>query len=125
MIGPAGWLASPGRWGYTGAVRVLVLLVGLWLGGAAVTGAQQVPASGTTSTTTPRRSAVCATLGDPCGSCGPVGQCLEHLGARPPARVCVNGGQCVQTGCGADADCAAGQVCAGLGGVPACCAPCP
>jgi hypothetical protein len=104
-------------------VRAIMLLLGFWLASA---GAQQPPAAGTSSTTAPARTAAaCTTLGERCGSCGPVGQCLEHLDAHKPSRVCVNGGQCVQTGCGSDADCPPEQVCAGLGGVPACCAPCP
>jgi hypothetical protein len=78
-----------------------------------------------TSTTTKPRPPGCSELGAPCGNCGPVGQCLEHLDARPPSRVCVNGGFCVQVGCSADAQCDPQQVCATLGNVPACCPPCP
>jgi hypothetical protein len=37
----------------------------------------------------------------------------------------VNGGFCVQVGCGADADCSPRQVCATLGDINACCATCP
>src|SRR5262249_6241467 len=78
-----------------------------------------------TSTTTLQRVPGCSTLGALSGHCGPVGQCLEHVDARPPSRVCVDGGFCVQVGCSADAQCDPGQVCATLGDMTACCVPCP
>lgn len=77
-----------------------------------------------TSSTTAAGFPTCAVPGGACGSCGPAGQCLEHVDPRPPPRVCVNGGFCVQVECGADAQCPSGQVCATLGGLSACCAPC-
>jgi hypothetical protein len=78
-----------------------------------------------TSTTTLKRAPGCSALGAPCGHCGPVGQCLEHVDARPPARVCVDGGFCVEVGCSTDAQCDPQQICATLGDFPACCVPCP
>jgi hypothetical protein len=81
--------------------------------------------SSATSTTTLPRPPRCSGAGTPCGSCGPAGQCLDHVDQAPPAHVCVNGGYCVQVGCDADADCPPQQVCATLGTVNACCVPCP
>jgi len=92
------------------------------------TGQTGPPTTTTTSapsTTTLHRPPSCSALGEPCGHCGPVGQCLEHVDARPPARVCVDGGFCVEVGCSADAQCDPQQVCATLGDHTACCAPCP
>jgi hypothetical protein len=78
-----------------------------------------------TSTTTRPHPPRCSRPGTPCGTCGPAGQCLDHVDQAPPAHVCVNGGFCVQVGCGADADCPPHQVCATLATVNACCATCP
>jgi hypothetical protein len=89
-------------------------------GGAAVT-----TTNPPTTTTAPARFPTCPEAGAPCGSCGPAGQCLEHVDPAPPRRVCVDGGFCVQVQCGADAQCPRGQVCAALGGLSACCVPCP
>src|SRR5262249_22816737 len=101
-------------------VTFLVILLGAGAAGASTT----TTSSATSSTTIPRPPR-CSGLGAPCGSCGPAGQCLEHVDQAPPAHVCVNGGYCVQVGCGADADCPPQQVCATLATVNACCATCP
>jgi hypothetical protein len=105
-----------------------ILLVAL-LAGAASAAPEVVIESPTTTTaatssTTAAGFPACSVAGGACGSCGPAGQCLEHVDSRPPARVCVDGGFCVQVECGADAQCPPGQVCATLGGLSACCAPC-
>jgi len=103
--------------------RGVLLMIVLACVFAAGVRAEEEPSS-TTSTTVPQRAA-CPTLGAACGSCGPAGQCLEHLDSAPPRRVCVNGGFCVQLECATDAQCTPGQVCATLGGLSACCPPCP
>src|SRR5262249_61869921 len=88
---------------------VVTLLVGLLCTGTA--GASTTTTSSATSSTTIPRPPRCSGLGAPCGSCGPAGQCLEHVDQSPPAHVCVNGGDCVQGGWDADADCPPQQGC--------------
>lgn len=101
-------------------MRIALLLVAL-----AVVVPAHADSAAKSGGTPAAKGPACSSLGGACGACGPVGQCLEHFGGSPPPRVCVDGGRCVQTGCATDADCPAGQVCAGMGGVPACCATCP
>ena len=114
------------------AVVLLTLLVAV----SAIAGPQGESSSDGTSVTTTNSFATttsapsahgpaCPEAGAPCGSCGPVGQCLEHVDSAPPRRVCVNGGFCVQLECFADDQCPRGQVCATLGGLSACRVPCP
>src|SRR5262245_4864905 len=108
-----------------GGAIVAAVLVVLW-NPIAATGQPRPSTPATTrATSTPTPQPGCSLLGAPCGHCGPVGQCLEHVDARPPSRVCVDGGFCVQVGCSADAQCDPGQVCATLGDIAACCVPCP
>src|SRR5262245_44596537 len=101
----------------------MVVLVMLRVDPAA--GAPTTTTSGATASTTLPRPPACSDAGAPCGSCGPAGQCLEHVDPAPPKRVCVNGGFCVQVDCGGDVQCPSGQVCATLAGLSACCATCP
>jgi len=110
-----------------GVAGVAVVLAVLW--SPATAGGQAEPKATTTtsstSSTTLHRAPGCSSPGDFCGNCGPAGQCLEHVDAAPPARVCVNGGFCVELGCSSDAQCGGQQVCATLGEMTACCPPCP
>ena len=112
-------------YGVRGVAIVAAVLVVLWkpIGAIGQPGPSTTTTTRATSTTTLQPG--CSLLGAPCGHCGPVGQCLEHVDARPPSRVCVDGGFCVQVGCSADAQCDPQQVCATLGGMAACCVPCP
>jgi hypothetical protein len=103
---------------------VLLLVLGARSAAPEVVIEPPTTTSTATSSTTAAGFPACAVPGSACGSCGPVGQCLEHVDSSPPARVCVDGGFCVQVDCSADAQCPAGQVCATLGGLSACCAPC-
>jgi hypothetical protein len=106
---------------------VVVVLAVLWMPAAAAgqAGPSATTTTSATSTTTLHRAPGCSSLGDSCGNCGPAGQCLEHVDAAPPSRVCVNGGFCVQLDCSSDAQCGGQQVCATLSDMSACCAPCP
>jgi hypothetical protein len=104
-------------------VVAIALLAVLCAPGAAP--ASTTTTTGATTSTTHPHPPRCSTLGATCGTCGPAGQCLQHVDQGPPSRVCVNGGFCVQLGCGADADCSPRQVCATLGDINACCATCP
>jgi hypothetical protein len=102
-----------------------IALLGTWVATAAARASTTTTMSSASSTTTLPRPPRCSGAGTPCGSCGPAGQCLDHVDQGPPAHVCVNGGYCVQSGCNADADCPPQQVCATLATVNACCVPCP
>jgi len=115
------------RHGIRGLVIVAAVLavLGMPIAATGQTGPPTTTTTSAPSTTTLHRPPSCSALGEPCGHCGPVGQCLEHVDARPPARVCVDGGFCVEVGCSADAQCDPQQVCATLGDYTACCAPCP
>ena len=55
-------------------VTFLVILLGAGAAGASTT----TTSSATSSTTIPRPPR-CSGLGAPCGTCGPAGQCLEHV----------------------------------------------
>jgi hypothetical protein len=106
------------------AARVVVLALLGALGAPGAARASTTTTTGATSSTTLPHPPRCSALGARCGTCGPAGQCLKHVDQGPPSRVCVNGGFCVQVGCGADAACSPRQVCATLGDINACCTTC-
>jgi hypothetical protein len=109
----------------TAIVAAVLAVPGTSIAVTAQPGPPTTTTTSATSTTTLHRAPGCSALGELCGHCGPVGQCLEHVDARPPARVCVDGGYCVEVRCSADAQCDPQQVCATLGDFTACCVPCP
>src|SRR5262249_15505830 len=125
-LGRGGQVGREGSgYGVRGVGIVAAVLVVLWNPIAAIGQPGPSTKTPTSAISTTTLQPGCSLLGAPCGHCGPVGQCLEHVDARRPSRVCVDGGFCVQVGCSADGQCDPGHVCATLGDIAACCVPCP